>query len=70
VVEEVQRIFAKAYGRPGQVVPSLTGTAAELAEEIRAYAREGISHVQIYPGPCTVAGIEAFAPVLEILDRE
>jgi hypothetical protein len=44
--------------------------AAELAEEIRAYAREGISHVQIYPDRCIVAGIEAFAPVLEILDRE
>ena len=61
--------FEGAYGRPGQVVPSLTGTPEELAEEMRAYAREGISHVQIYPDPCTVAGIEAFAPVLEILDR-
>jgi alkanesulfonate monooxygenase SsuD/methylene tetrahydromethanopterin reductase-like flavin-dependent oxidoreductase (luciferase family) len=61
--------FPGAYGRPGQNVPSLTGTAAELAEEMRAYAREGIAHVQLYPDPCTVAGIEAFAPVLEILDR-
>jgi alkanesulfonate monooxygenase SsuD/methylene tetrahydromethanopterin reductase-like flavin-dependent oxidoreductase (luciferase family) len=61
--------FEGAYGRPGQAVPSLAGTPEELAEEMRAYAREGISHVQIYPDPCTVAGIEAFAPVLEILDR-
>jgi alkanesulfonate monooxygenase SsuD/methylene tetrahydromethanopterin reductase-like flavin-dependent oxidoreductase (luciferase family) len=61
--------FPGAYGRPGQTAPSLTGTPEELAEEMRAYAREGISHVQIYPDPCTVAGIEAFAPVLEILDR-
>lgn len=62
--------FPGAYGRPGQTVPSLTGTAEELAEEMRRYAREGISHVQIYPDPCTVEGIEAFAPVLEILDRD
>jgi hypothetical protein len=51
------------------VVPSLTGTPEELAEEMRGYAREGIAHVQVYPDPCTVAGIEAFAPVLETLDR-
>jgi alkanesulfonate monooxygenase SsuD/methylene tetrahydromethanopterin reductase-like flavin-dependent oxidoreductase (luciferase family) len=62
--------FEGAYGRPGQTAPSLTGSPEELAEEMRAYAREGISHVQIYPDPCTVAGIEAFVPVLEILDRE
>jgi hypothetical protein len=36
---------------------------------MRAYAREGISHIQVYPDPCTVEGIEAFAPVLEILDQ-
>lgn len=61
--------FPGAYGRPGQTVPSLTGSPEELAEEFRAYAREGISHLQLYPDPCTVAGIEALAPVLEILDR-
>lgn len=61
--------FEGAYGRPGQAVPSLTGTPEELAEEMRAYAREGISHIQVYPDPCTVEGIEAFAPVLEILDQ-
>ena len=61
--------FPGSYGRPGQTVPSLVGSPEDLAEEMRAYAREGISHVQIYPDPCTVAGIEAFAPVLEILDR-
>jgi hypothetical protein len=48
----------------------LTGTPEELAEEFRSYAREGIDHMQLYPDPCTVAGIEALAPVLEILDRD
>jgi alkanesulfonate monooxygenase SsuD/methylene tetrahydromethanopterin reductase-like flavin-dependent oxidoreductase (luciferase family) len=58
-----------AYGRPGQAVPSLTGTPEELADEMRTYAALGISHVQLYPDPCTVAGIEALAPMLDILDK-
>lgn len=61
--------FDGAYGRPGQTAPSLTGTLQEMADEMLRYAEAGISHVQIYPDPCTVRGIEAFAPVLEILDR-
>ncbi len=61
--------FPGAYGRPGQVVPSLTGTPEELAEEFRAYAREGVSHIQLYPDPCTIEGIEAIAPALALLDK-
>ena len=61
--------FDNPYGRPGQAVPSLTGTPEELADEMRAYADLGVSHIQLYPDPCTVAGIEALAPMLEILDQ-
>lgn len=61
--------FDGAYGRPGQNVPSLVGTSEEIAEECRAYAEIGVSHLQFYPDPCTVEGIEKLAPVLEILDR-
>jgi probable F420-dependent oxidoreductase len=61
--------FDNPYGRPGQAVPSLTGTPEELAAEMRAYADLGVSHIQLYPDPCTVAGIEALAPMLEILDQ-
>ena len=61
--------FANPYGRPGQPVPSLTGTPEELAEEFRAYARAGISHLQVYPDPCTIEGIEAIASALELLDK-
>ncbi len=61
--------FEGAYGRPGQVVPSLTGSPEELADEMRAYADLGVSHIQIYPDPCTVAGFEALVPMLEILDQ-
>ncbi len=47
----------------------LTGSPAELAEALRAFAREGISHLQIVPTLSGLAGVEAFAPVLEELDR-
>jgi alkanesulfonate monooxygenase SsuD/methylene tetrahydromethanopterin reductase-like flavin-dependent oxidoreductase (luciferase family) len=61
--------FPGAYGRPGQAVPSLTGSPQEMAEEFRNYAAAGVSHIQIYPDPCTVEAIEMLAPVLEILDE-
>jgi alkanesulfonate monooxygenase SsuD/methylene tetrahydromethanopterin reductase-like flavin-dependent oxidoreductase (luciferase family) len=62
--------FPGAYGRPGQAVPSLTGSPEEMAEEFRAYARAGISHLQVYPDPCTIEGFEQVANVVELLDRE
>ena len=35
---------------------------------LAAYAAEGISHIQIVLDPNTPAGIEALAPVLDLLD--
>jgi hypothetical protein len=46
-----------------------TGTPEELAALLRAYADVGISHVQVWLDPATIAGIEAFAEVLDRLDR-
>jgi hypothetical protein len=40
-----------------------------MAEVLRAYAREGIGHVQLVIDPITVESIRAFAPVLAVLDR-
>ncbi len=40
-----------------------------LAEVLRRYAEAGISQVQIWLEPTTVAGIETFGRTLEILDR-
>lgn len=48
---------------------ALHGLPEELAEGLRAFAREGISHIQLALAPSTVQGVEAFAPVLELLDR-
>jgi alkanesulfonate monooxygenase SsuD/methylene tetrahydromethanopterin reductase-like flavin-dependent oxidoreductase (luciferase family) len=56
-------------GTPREGWNALTGTPEDLAESLRAYANAGISHVQIWLEPSTLAGIEVFAPTLEILDR-
>jgi alkanesulfonate monooxygenase SsuD/methylene tetrahydromethanopterin reductase-like flavin-dependent oxidoreductase (luciferase family) len=47
----------------------LSGRPDRLAEELRAYAREGISHVQLWLEPNTFESLEAFAPVLALLDK-
>jgi hypothetical protein len=49
-------------------VPPLTGSAEDIAVELRAYAREGIGHVQLVLDPITQDSIAALAPVLELLD--
>ena len=41
-----------------------------MADVLRAYAREGIAHVQLVLDPITRDSIEAFAPVLGSLDAE
>jgi alkanesulfonate monooxygenase SsuD/methylene tetrahydromethanopterin reductase-like flavin-dependent oxidoreductase (luciferase family) len=45
-----------------------TGRPEELAELLRDIARSGVSHVQIFLEPSTMAGIDAFAPTLALLD--
>jgi hypothetical protein len=52
---------------PGDGQP-LRGTPNELAEAFRAYAREGISHLQVWVNPLTPAGIEHLAEALRVLD--
>ena len=49
--------------------PPLTGGPDEIAEDFRAFARAGISHLQVIIWPNSLAGFEAFAPVLEALDH-
>jgi alkanesulfonate monooxygenase SsuD/methylene tetrahydromethanopterin reductase-like flavin-dependent oxidoreductase (luciferase family) len=48
--------------------PPLSGSPEAMAEELRAYAREGIAEVQLILDPIDRASIERFAPVLRMLD--
>lgn len=47
----------------------LTGTPADLAAQIRRYAAARVDHMMVWIDPVSVAGIEAFAPVLAALDE-
>ena len=55
-------------GRADAIVP-FTGGPEALAEELEAYAREGISHVQISLDPTTPETIEGLAGAFEHLER-
>ena len=46
-----------------------SGPPEVIADALRAYAREGIGHVQLVVDPITEASVAALAPVLEALDR-
>jgi alkanesulfonate monooxygenase SsuD/methylene tetrahydromethanopterin reductase-like flavin-dependent oxidoreductase (luciferase family) len=50
-------------------VPPLAGPPEVMAAELRAYAAEGIGHVQLVVDPITEASVAALAPVLALLDR-
>jgi hypothetical protein len=44
-------------------------TAEEMVAALRAYARAGLTRVDVWLFPNTLEGLDAFAPVLERLDR-
>jgi hypothetical protein len=48
----------------------LSGPPEELAADLRAYAAAGFSRVSVWLTPNSLAGIEAFAPALELLARD
>ena len=41
----------------------------EVAETLRGYAREGLSHVQLWLTPSTISSLEWFKAVLDLLDH-
>jgi len=45
------------------------GSAEDIAEKIGDYTRAHVDHLIVWIDPVSVEGVEAFAPVLEILDR-
>ena len=75
-VERTVAVLVRFPGGTGRIMGStsgpqhtpLEGTADQMADELRAYARAGIGHIQLVIDPITRASIEAFAPVLARLD--
>lgn len=51
-------------------IPPVEGPPEVIAEALRAFAQEGIGHVQLVIDPITSHSLEALAPVLELLDRD
>lgn len=45
----------------------LSGSVDEIADALRAYAALGITHIQVWLDPPGLDGVEAFAPVLDLL---
>jgi alkanesulfonate monooxygenase SsuD/methylene tetrahydromethanopterin reductase-like flavin-dependent oxidoreductase (luciferase family) len=68
----LQRSASVAVALPGASHPlraAFTGTPEELAERLLGYAAAGFSQVVVWLEPNTPAGIDAFAPILDLLDR-
>ena len=65
------RLPGATDGREADAVPQVTpleGSPEQIADALRAYAREGVGHVQLVIDPITEGSLEALAPVLENLD--
>ena len=45
----------------------ISGSPAEIAAQMRAFAAEGIGHIQVWPNPNTLAGIDELAEVLALV---
>lgn len=70
-IERTVAVFVRLRGAEQQrssEVPPLEGAPEEIAAVLRAYADEGIGHVQLVIDPVTPAGIESLVPVLDALD--
>jgi alkanesulfonate monooxygenase SsuD/methylene tetrahydromethanopterin reductase-like flavin-dependent oxidoreductase (luciferase family) len=70
----LERTASVLLAYPGPVGPKLAveplrGAPEELATALRAYADEGITHLQVQIEPHTPASLHAFARVIELLDR-
>ncbi len=63
------QIDLKGTKDPQEGKEALMGSPEEIAQTIRGFVAEGISHLQIMLRPNTLEAIQQLAPVLEDLDR-
>jgi alkanesulfonate monooxygenase SsuD/methylene tetrahydromethanopterin reductase-like flavin-dependent oxidoreductase (luciferase family) len=59
----------RLQGTSANPAPPLEGSPSELADVLRAFAAEGIGHVQLVLDPITLGSIRALEPTLVELDR-
>jgi alkanesulfonate monooxygenase SsuD/methylene tetrahydromethanopterin reductase-like flavin-dependent oxidoreductase (luciferase family) len=77
-IERTVAVLVRLAGGHGRIEGSglsetirpLEGSPQTQADVLRAYAREGIGHVQLVMDPITLESVVAFAPVLDLLDRD
>jgi alkanesulfonate monooxygenase SsuD/methylene tetrahydromethanopterin reductase-like flavin-dependent oxidoreductase (luciferase family) len=55
--------------QPAPTGEAIIGEPEAIADALRAHAAAGINHVQVWLTPLSLAGVEAFAPVLDLLDK-
>jgi len=76
-VERTVAVLVRLSGGAGRLqghtaqspILPVSGEPWEMAETLRAFAREGIAHVQLVLDPITLDAIQALAPVLVELER-
>jgi alkanesulfonate monooxygenase SsuD/methylene tetrahydromethanopterin reductase-like flavin-dependent oxidoreductase (luciferase family) len=56
-------------GQLSQVAGEQPERLEEIAQMLRKYAQEGLSHIQLWLVPSTITGLEWFAQVLDLLDH-
>jgi alkanesulfonate monooxygenase SsuD/methylene tetrahydromethanopterin reductase-like flavin-dependent oxidoreductase (luciferase family) len=69
-VERTATVFIRMPGGENSYGSPFAGTPEELATYLRAFADQGVSHIQVLLDPNTVESVEAFAPVIELMRRE
>jgi alkanesulfonate monooxygenase SsuD/methylene tetrahydromethanopterin reductase-like flavin-dependent oxidoreductase (luciferase family) len=69
VYVQLEQGGGRQMGHDNSSVQPLRGTPAELADQLRAFAAVGASHVQLVADPITRDSIESLAAVLAELDR-
>jgi len=77
-LERTVAVLVKFPGAPGgqqgysnrPTVEAISGEPAVLASALRAFAAEGISHLQLVLDPITADSIAALAPTISLLDAD
>jgi len=68
-LERTAGVWVDLPSAPPRGWDALTGTPEEMAAGLRVYTDTGYTQLQVWLNDQTIDGIEAFAPVLELVRR-